>query len=189
MRHGVSLIQLLGMQMNADQIIKRAKFPKDLDKVLCIYRDYIGSASVNLDFQDNEKDFRNLSQQYSGKDSVIFLAWYKGKVIGCAAFRRVNSTECEIKRVYVRPAARGGGVGLNLINTVIESAKKNGYRKIYLDVLPEFDVATKLYESIGFEPTEPITYNPVPGTKFLGLDISKDAEQKAQADAQKARST
>jgi putative acetyltransferase len=93
-------------------------------------------------------------------------------VVGCAALRRVDEASCELKRVYVRPAARGKSIGRSLVDSMIREARLAGYSRMCLDVLPEFVAAQKLYESLGFVPAEPVSYNPVPGTKFLALDLS-----------------
>lgn len=152
--------------------IKRAQFPDDLESVLQIYKEYVSSTSVSLDYQNNEAEFNNLSAKYSGKYSQIFIACEGGEVLGCAAFREHTSVICEMKRVYVRPIARGRQIGQALVKHVINEAKKVGYHQICLDVLPEFKAAYELYVSLGFKEHEPITYNPVEGAHFLGLDIN-----------------
>ena len=76
-----------------------------------------------------------------------------------------------MKRVYVRPAARNQKVGESLVHRVLSEAKNLGYKKMCLDVLPEFDAAYRLYLALGFIPCEPITFNPVQGTKYLALDL------------------
>ena len=48
-----------------------------------------------------------------------------------------------------------------------------GYTTMCLDVLPEFVAAQRLYESLGFVPVQPVSYNPVPGTKFLALSLAR----------------
>ena len=78
---------------------------------------------------------------------------------------------CEMKRVYVRPAARGAGVGLALVQKMLEEARHAGYARICLDVLPDFTVALRVYESLGFRPAPPVTFSPVIGTHYLGLDL------------------
>ncbi|MDY0208384.1 MAG: hypothetical protein RBR82_17445, partial [Pseudomonas sp.] len=54
-----------------------------------------------------------------------------------------------------------------------EEAIESGYKKICLDVLPEFKAALNLYKSYGFVNHPPVTNNPVPGTQFLGLDLER----------------
>lgn len=151
--------------------IRQAVFPDDLIKVVEIFREYIESASVNLDFQDYEAEFSELPGYYALPDGRLFLACQDDVVLGCAALRRVDKSTCEMKRVYVRPAARGKNVGRKLVETIMGEAKCAGYTRICLDVLPEFTVAQKLYKSLGFEAAEPVSFNPVPGTKFLALSL------------------
>ena len=76
-----------------------------------------------------------------------------------------------MKRVYARPAARGRNLGRFLVEAILSEAKLAGYSRICLDVLPEFNAAQKLYESMGFEHAEPVSFNPAPGTKFLALAL------------------
>ncbi|MBZ9556789.1 MULTISPECIES: GNAT family N-acetyltransferase [unclassified Modicisalibacter] len=151
--------------------IVRAVFPDDLEDVLDLYREYVGSTSVDLSFQGNEQEFSQLPEKYGSEESKIFLLKKDGKPVGCAAYRKLNEEVCEMKRVYVRPSARGDNQGANLVGRVLQEAVMSGYKKICLDVLPEFKAALKLYRSYGFVEHPPVTNNPVPGTHFLGLNL------------------
>jgi putative acetyltransferase len=151
--------------------IKRARFPEDLDAVNAIFREYIGSASVSLDFQNYEDELANLPGKYAAPRGGLFLAWHADSVVGCACFREVNGETCEMKRVYVRPVVRGQNIGRRLVERILDESRPAGYTRICLDVLPEFKAAQQLYESLGFAAAPPVTFNPVPGTKFLGLDL------------------
>jgi RimJ/RimL family protein N-acetyltransferase len=57
------------------------------------------------------------------------------------------------------------------VEGILDTARHAGYTRICLDVLPEFQAAQRLYESLGFADTEPVSFNPVPGTRYLGLDL------------------
>ncbi|KXO09171.1 Histone acetyltransferase HPA2 [Moritella sp. JT01] len=151
--------------------IKRALFPKDLKDVLCLYREYISSTKADLGFQNNEKDFLSIAELYEGESSQIFLASDSERVLGCAAFRRYDDDCCEMKRVYVCPQARGIKLGETLVRRLLLEAKTVGYKKMCLDVLPEFKAAYKLYKNMGFDDHEPITSNPVQGTKYLAINL------------------
>jgi ribosomal protein S18 acetylase RimI-like enzyme len=83
----------------------------------------------------------------------------------------VEDGTCELKRVYVRPVARGMDLGRKLVEEMLRVAREAGYRRMCLDVLPEFVAAQRLYESLGFVTAEPVSFNPVPGTRFLALDL------------------
>ena len=152
-------------------MIRRARFPQDLDAVIAIFREYIGSTSVSLDFQNYEDELADLPGKYDAPRGGLFLAWHADAVVGCGGFRAVNDEICEMKRVYVRPVARGQALGRRLVERILAEGRAAGYRRICLDVLPEFKAAQQLYESLGFAPTEPVTFNPVPDTRFLGMDL------------------
>jgi putative acetyltransferase len=151
--------------------IERARFPEDLDAVKAIFREYIGSTSVSLDFQNYEDELATLPGKYAAPRGGLLLARQADRIVGCAGIREVDETACEMKRVYVRPAARGLNIGRRLVERVLDEARAAGYARICLDVLPEFEAARQLYESLGFVAAAPVTFNPVPGTKFLGMDL------------------
>ncbi|WP_028603484.1 GNAT family N-acetyltransferase [Ottowia thiooxydans] len=152
-------------------IIRQALFPAERDDVVSIFREYVSSPTVSLDFQDYEAEFAELPGKYEAPQGRLLLAREADAVLGCAALRRVDEQTCEMKRVYVRPVARGRDLGRLLANAIVAEARLAGYSRICLDVLPEFTAAQKLYESMGFEPAEPVSFNPVPGTKFLALAL------------------
>jgi GNAT superfamily N-acetyltransferase len=76
-----------------------------------------------------------------------------------------------MKRVYVRPAARGKQLGRQLVERLLLEARSAGYARVSLDVLPEFTTAQKIYLSLGFEDAPPVSFNPVPGSMFLSFDL------------------
>lgn len=151
--------------------VRPARFPEDAQAVVEIFREYVLSPSVDLGFQGFEEEFAHLPGQYAPPDGGLLLAWLDERVVGCAAFRRVNAFTCEMKRVYVRPAARGTGLGRRLVERVLRDAREAGYARICLDVLPEFVAAQRLYADLGFEPAPAVAFNPVAGTQFLGMDL------------------
>ncbi len=151
--------------------LRLARFPGDLGEVVSIFREYVASPTVDLGFQDYESEFAALPGKYAEPAGRILLAWLHGAVVGCAALRPVDARTCELKRVYVRPAARGRNVGRAMVERMIDEARRQGYSTMCLDVLPEFEAAQQLYRTLGFVPGPAVSYNPVPGTKFLALSL------------------
>ena len=151
--------------------IRPADFPQENDCVLAIFREYIASAPVSLDYQQNEQEFAVLDEKYSPPNGMVLLIWKNNEVVGCGAFRRVDEKVCEMKRVYVRPSERGHQLGERLVTRLMECAKQHDYQRMCLDVLADFEVARRLYVRLGFEACDPVSYNPIPGTHFLGCDL------------------
>jgi GNAT superfamily N-acetyltransferase len=151
--------------------ISFARFPEQLDAVVSIFREYVASPTVSLDFQDFEAEFANLPGKYAQPGGCVLLALQESIVVGCAALRPVDQISCELKRVYVRPKVRGNNVGRDLVVRMLGVARAAGYSRMCLDVLPEFVAAQRLYESLGFLPAPAVTHNPVPGTKFMAIEL------------------
>lgn len=152
-------------------IIRRAEFPTDSATVLSIWREFITTSPVNLDYQNNESEFATFTEKYAAPQSCVLLAEADGVVVGCVALRQVTPAICEMKRLYVRPEARGKHLGRELVERLIAEARAVGYREMRLDVQAKFLPARKLYADLGFIPAEPISFNPVPGASFLGLHL------------------
>jgi len=152
-------------------VVRPAQFPEDTTSLLEIWREFVASPSVSLAHQNNEAEFTDLPGKYAPPRGQVLLAEYGGWVAGCAAFRPVSDAICEMKRLYVRPAARGMGLGRQLVEHLIAKAKDAGYDEMRLDVRAEFTHARRLYAELGFGPAEPISFNPLPGTAFLGLKL------------------
>jgi len=161
--------------------IRDAHFPLDQESVVSIFREYVASPTVDLGFQDYEQEFATLPGAYAAPDGCLLLAWEGDAVVGCAALRRVDALCAEMKRVYLRPAARGTGLGRQLVTAVLTEARRLGYQRVCLDVLPEFTSAQALYRSLGFVPAPPVSFNPVPGTQFLALALNENPGSPAPA--------
>ncbi|MBY0306562.1 MAG: GNAT family N-acetyltransferase [Sphingomonas sp. 28-62-20] len=153
-------------------LIRDAIFPEDSPAVLDIWREFVASPSVSLAHQNNQLEFDNIPGKYAAPDGCILLADRDGLIDGCVSIKRVDAEICEMKRLYVRPRARGTRLGYALIESVISAARDLGYAEMRLDVLAEFVQARQLYAAFGFVAAEPISFNPIPGTDFLGLRLN-----------------
>jgi ribosomal protein S18 acetylase RimI-like enzyme len=135
-----------------------------MDEVRSLFREYAASLSVDLCFQNFEQELAGLP----GKYDPILLA---GSFAGCVALRPLAGPIAEAKRLYVRPAHRGHGLGRRLAEAIIEAARQKGYRTLRLDSLPEMREAITLYRRLGFHEIEPYCINPVPGAVFMEMNL------------------
>lgn len=181
--------------MSASSTISIAlvRLPEDLDVVRALFTEYIDSLGVDLSFQDVEAELAELPGKYAPPRGRILLARDQaGQAVGCVALRPVaragvgestaaganagigdvtGTGTCEIKRLYVRPEARGHDLGRRLAEGIIASAREAGYARILLDTLASMHAAQRLYASLGFRTTTPYYASPVPGTVYLALDL------------------
>lgn len=126
--------------------------------------EYARQTGVDLAFQHFDEEIAALDTFYE----VILVA---DEEAGCVALRRIDEETCEMKRLYVRPAFRGRGVGRQLAVRIIDEARRRGYKRMRLDTLPTMGEAQKLYESLGFRDIEPYRYNPVENTRYMELAL------------------
>jgi ribosomal protein S18 acetylase RimI-like enzyme len=143
-----------------------------LPVVRTLFLEYAGSLDFALCFQDFDAEVAGLPGRYARPDGRLLLGLIDGQPAGCVAMRKIDHGTCEMKRLWVRPAARGLGCGRQLAEAVITAARTAGYRLMRLDTVASMSAAVSLYQSLGFVETAPYTHNPVPGAIFLALDLT-----------------
>lgn len=157
---------------SGDVLIWEAQGAAEIADVVRLFREYETSLSVDLCFQDFEAEIAGLPGAYAPPRGRLFLARRDGKPVGCIALRPLGESDGEMKRLYVRPAARGTGAGRRLVDAVLSAARETGYRRLLLDTLPEMVDAQRLYLGLGFQETQAYVHNPVPGAKFMVLHLN-----------------
>jgi ribosomal protein S18 acetylase RimI-like enzyme len=136
-----------------------------------LFKEYASSIGVDLCFQDFDRELKDLPGEYSEPEGCILLAFLNSALVGCVALRPLASKICEMKRMYVRSAFRGQGIGMALAERVITEARKMGYRKMRLDTLPTMREAQGLYRSLGFSEIDAYRLNPIQGAVFMELEV------------------
>ena len=139
----------------------------DVALIRALFREYAASLGVDLSFQGFDEELAALPAGYD----AVFVAHVDGEPAGCVGVRPLDSTACEMKRLYVRPAARGAGLGRALALRAIDRARALGYERIRLDTLPTMATARSLYRELGFVEIEPYRHNPIAGSAFMELPL------------------
>jgi len=136
---------------------------EDVELVRALFREYADSLGLDLSFQGFEEELAALPAGYD----VLLVAGGEG----CVGVRPFDDGVCEMKRLYVRPSARGTGLGRRLAVAAVEHARALGYERMRLDTMPAMADAQALYESLGFVEIPPYRHNPVAGARFMELRL------------------
>jgi len=149
--------------------------PKEMDAVRQIFQEYANSLNIDLGFQGFESEIAELPGEYAEPRGQILLARVDGAIAGCCALRPLDDCDypnaAEMKRLYVRKAFRGFGLGRQLAEAMLDVARRAGYDHVLLDTLDDMEAARALYMELGFESIEPYYHNPLPGAHYLKADI------------------
>jgi ribosomal protein S18 acetylase RimI-like enzyme len=143
----------------------------DIDDVRTLLREYEAMLAFPLDFQQFDREVAELPGAYAPPQGALLIARQGTEAAGCVALRPSEPEICELKRLFVRPAARGSGLGRRLAEAALAEARRLGYHRIRLDTLPGMEAAQALYEGLGFREIGPYTVNPIAGTRFLELEL------------------
>lgn len=147
-----------------------------METVREIFREYAATLGVDLAFQDFEAELASLPGDYAAPRGHLLLAQVDGAVAGCCALRPLDAADypnaSEMKRLYVRKAFRGFGLGRELAEAMLDQARRAGYACVLLDTLDDMESARALYTDLGFEEIPPYYHNPIAGSHYLKADIS-----------------
>ena len=151
--------------------IKQAATDTEIEAVRRLFREYEAFLGVDLGFQNFDAEFAGLPGKYARPDGELLIGLAGNRILGCVAVRRLDDSVCEMKRLYVRPEARGTGLGRRLAHEIIAVARELGYSLMRLDTLYRLTEAMHLYETLGFKRTAPYYDNPLQGVVYWELTL------------------
>jgi putative acetyltransferase len=151
--------------------IREAETATDIAQARELFLEYQSTLGVDLCFQGFAEELASLPGNYARPAGRLLLAASGSAVLGVVALRPMPSADCEMKRLYVRSAGRGAGLGRLLTQTLIKEARLAGYSRLLLDTLPTMAEAQALYRSMGFVEILPYCHNPIAGTRCMALDL------------------
>ncbi|MGE5180082.1 MAG: GNAT family N-acetyltransferase [Bacteroidota bacterium] len=155
--------------MPAPLVVRTARTPEDFALARALFLEYAASLGFDLGFQGFDKEVESLPGLYAEPRGTILIAEADGEAIGCVAVRPLDEGTCEMKRLYLRPQARGRGAGRALAEASVREARARGYRRMRLDTVPGMDAAIAIYRALGFRAIEPYRQNPIPGALYFEI--------------------
>ena len=153
--------------------IAEARWPDDRADVEALFREYVSSLAEDISFQNVGDELTGLPGKYARPTGVVLIARDGAQAAGAVAYRMIEPGVCEMKRLYVRPAYRGSGLGRELAGELIEDARARGYRTMLLDTLASMASARALYRDLGFVAVAPYYDNPLPGVMYMALELAE----------------
>ena len=136
-----------------------------------LFTEYANSIGIDLCFQSFDRELAELPGRYAPSEGRLFLALAGDAPAGCVALRKLDAGVCEMKRLYVRPAFRGRGLGRQLATQALSAARAIGYARMRLDTLSSMTPAITLYESLGFRRIPAYYDNPSGCAVFMELPL------------------
>jgi ribosomal protein S18 acetylase RimI-like enzyme len=132
--------------------ISPARWPEDREVIVRLFREYQDWLAEAVCFHDFEVELNNLPGDYSEPSGCLLIARNGDEVLGVVGVTPYDKEEnaCELKRLYVLPAARGQGIGRSLSVAILDYAHKTGYGCIRLETLKRLEAARAIYADLGF---------------------------------------
>jgi ribosomal protein S18 acetylase RimI-like enzyme len=143
----------------------------DIPEVRGMLKEYVEWIGLDLAFQEIDAELDGLPGDYAPPRGALFVATDGPRCLAMIALRPIDGLVGEMKRLYVRPDARGRGLARQLIDRLCDEAKRLGYAELRLDTLPMMGDAQALYEAYGFVDIAPYYETPIAGTRFMGKKL------------------
>ena len=108
--------------------IRAARWPQDLPVVRSLFHEYAESLGIDLGFQGFENEVAALPGKYAQPGGRLLIAWRGEEALGCIGLRALSAGSGEMKRLYVRPQARGERLGRRLAEGICAEARDRAIR-------------------------------------------------------------
>ena len=157
------------------EFVNGLEHPAEIGRLFREYTDMLVASdpkfALYLELQSYDEELRHLESKYGPPQGALILALENGEAAGCIALKGMDETRCELKRLYVRPAFRGRGLGRALTDRIVARAREAGYKEMLLDTLPFLQSAQRLYRAAGFREIEKYNDSPMDDATYMRLEL------------------
>jgi len=143
--------------------------PEQLEQIRNLFTEYGAQLGAEYCAHTLDEEIAGLPGAYAPPKGKLMLATVVGQPVGCVGLRPfpVERT-CEMKRLYLRPGFRGGKLGRELVERILEEARLLGYSSMRLDsYLPTMEAAIHMYRQFGFREVPPDPLEPTAGLIYM----------------------
>lgn len=152
--------------------IRPAVSASDWEAARALFRAYEREIDAACCFEGFERELVEIDRRYLPPGGRLLLLEDGGEPAGCAAFRVLEPGVAEGRRLWLRPSARGKGLGGALVLALLEEARAAGIRTFRLETLPgKMSEAAALYRRLGFREIPPYVKRPIAGALYLELAL------------------
>jgi ribosomal protein S18 acetylase RimI-like enzyme len=143
----------------------------DIPDIREMLKEYVQWIGLDLAFQEIDEELAGLPGDYAPPRGALLVGTDKDSLVAMIGLRPIDDRICEMKRLFVRPTARGRGLARQLIDSIVAEARRLQYDEIRLDTLPMMGDAQKLYVAMGFADIDAYYDTPIAGTRFMALRL------------------
>jgi len=144
--------------------------PTQIAQARELFLEYEKALGISLCFQNFDQELANLPGDYAPPSGRLLLGHFEGQLAGCVALHTLEPGICEMKRLYLRPAFRGKGLGRIMVDILVSEARRMGYHRLRLDTIePLMKDAVRTYRKMGFREIAPYCANPCEGALYMEL--------------------
>src|SRR5215468_9100931 len=155
-----------------DFVLRQAETASQIAQARELFLEYEKALGISLCFQGFDKELAGLPGKYAPPSGRLLLATYGGALAGCVAIHALEPGIGEMKRLFLRPAFRGKGLGQAMVDAIVAEARAIGYQRLRLDTIePLMKSAVAMYRRMGFREIPPYCANPCEGALYMELEL------------------
>jgi putative acetyltransferase len=140
---------------DSSEIIIRSATNADCGRVQSLVFGILREYGLAPDFEGTDRDISDIEAHYTARGGIFeLLEDAQGNLLGTIGLYPLTAETIELRKMYFDKKLRGRGIGKQTLARMIETARRLGFKKIYLETASVLREAVALYEKFGFEPTD-----------------------------------